>query len=211
MSTNLTKFEDLLASGLSKSALQSFIKDEKEGIEIVHRSLEHAIQLVTSFKQVSVDQTSDQKREFNLETTINDIMLTLKPVTKKTKHTYMLNIPKQIKLDSYPGALGQIITNLVNNSIIHAFPQGRVGTVMITATQVNDLLNIQVKDNGVGVPDEMLGRMFDPFFTTKLGKGGSGLGLSIAHTLTTNILKGTITIDNKAEGLAFNILIPLKV
>lgn len=214
MQESLTKFNTALSSGgITKQQLTDFIAEQQEGINITLRSLHHAIDLVMSFKQVSVDQTSDKRREFVFDTLVNDILLTIKPILKKTKHTIKLDIDKQLKFDSYPGALGQVLTNLINNAVIHAFDPADAGVITIKASKKADSLVLSVADNGIGVAENIMPRLFDPFFTTKLGQGGSGLGLNIVYTLVTNVLHGTVTANNRPapkHGLVVELVIPLK-
>ena len=124
------------------------------------RSLHHAAELVSSFKQVAVDQTSVNRRHFRLAETINEILLTLGPTMRKTSHTVTSQVPVDIAMESFPGPLGQVITNLINNALLHAFDGIDQGAVQVTASLTADgAVRLQVSDNGVGIPSAHLPRV----------------------------------------------------
>ena len=197
-------------NGLKRSMLEAYIADAGKAGDILVRNLYRAADLVTSFKQVAVDQTSSQRRGFSLAEVIEEIMLTLWPTLKKTSYQVEQDIPRDLLLDSYPGPLGQVIANLVNNALLHGFEERSTGTVMIAAQDSGDSwVELIVKDNGVGIPPANLNRIFDPFFTTKLGAGGSGLGLNITHNIVTGILGGRIRVHSEVGvGTTFILNLP---
>lgn len=196
--------------GLKRSALEAYLADAAKAGDILVRNLHRAANLVTSFKQVAVDQTSSQRRTFPLAETISEIMLTLSPTLKKTSYQVTQDIPTGITLDSYPGPLGQVIANLLNNALLHGFEGRESGTITIAARAVEQgWIELTVQDDGIGIPSANLNRIFDPFFTTKLGAGGSGLGLNIAHNIVTGILGGRIRVQSEPDvGTIFNLSLP---
>jgi len=196
--------------GMKRSQLETYIADANKAGDILIRNLHRAANLVTSFKQVAVDQTSSQRRSFQLAEMVSEVMLTLWPTLKKTTYQVEQEIPEGISLDSYPGPLGQVIANLVNNALLHAFDGRENGTVMIRAHAAgDDWVEMTVSDDGVGIPQANLTRIFDPFFTTKLGAGGSGLGLNITHNIVTGILGGRIRVNSEVgKGTTFTITLP---
>lgn len=198
-------------NGLKRSTLDSYINDAGKAGDILVRNLHRAANLVNGFKQVAVDQTSSQRRKFSVAEVVSEIMLTMWPTLKKTSFVVMQSIPDSLVMDSYPGPLGQVITNLVNNALLHGFEGRQQGTVRITAETVSDeWLELTVKDDGVGIPAANIGRIFDPFFTTKLGAGGSGLGLNITHNIVTGILGGRIRVQSQpGVGTTFVLTLPL--
>jgi PAS domain S-box-containing protein len=204
-------FTDSYNNGIKRSMLESYINDCSKAGDILVRNLYRAADLVTSFKQVAVDQTSSQRRLFSLTEVTAEIILTLSPTLKKTEVTVLQNIPDTIKMDSYPGPLGQVINNLINNALLHGFEGRSSGTIQMTAQKtVDNWVEMTVHDNGVGIPPSNLNRIFDPFFTTKLGAGGSGLGLNITHTIVTSILGGRIQVQSEVgKGTSFIITLPL--
>ena len=202
-----------MAKGLTRSKLDEFVQNNQQGTGILMRSLHHAAELVSSFKQVAVDQTSVNRRVFRLKETLNEILLTLGPSLRKTTHTVECSVPDDITLDSYPGPLGQIITNLINNALVHAFDGRTQGKITITAhLSEPGWVDIAVRDDGQGIPTSHLDKVFDPFFTTKLGQGGSGLGLNIVYNLVTTTLSGRIRVaSTQGSGACFTLSLPLRV
>ncbi|RYZ82256.1 MAG: HAMP domain-containing histidine kinase, partial [Moraxellaceae bacterium] len=168
-----------------------------------------ASELVSGFKQVAMDRTSAQRRSFKLLDFLNDTYLTLTPTFRRTAIKVNIDCPENIELNSYPGPLGQVITNLLNNTLIHAFESDSVGQVDIRANQEGELVKIDVKDNGKGILPEHIGKIFDPFFTTKLGKGGNGLGMHIVHNIVSGLLGGSISVcSTPNNGCCFTLLLP---
>ncbi|HEY6530585.1 MAG TPA: HAMP domain-containing sensor histidine kinase, partial [Cellvibrionaceae bacterium] len=202
-------FATTLDSGMTKSALKAFVADVTEGNEIINRNLNKASELVSGFKQVAMDRTSAQRRTFNLLEFLNDTYLTLTPTFRRTAIKVSIECPEDIELNSYPGPLGQVITNLLNNTLIHAFDSDSTGQVDIHASRQGELVKIDVKDNGKGILAEHIGKIFDPFFTTKLGKGGNGLGMHIVHNIVSGLLGGSISVySTPNKGSCFTLLLP---
>lgn len=212
MSDQTREFGQAMGSGLTRSRLEHYVSNTREGTDILLRSLRHAADLVASFKQVAVDQTSVNRRRFDLHDTVDEILLTLGPSIRKTPHAVRADIPEQVILESYPGPLGQVLTNLINNAMVHAFDGVSRGEVLIKAEALpNKQVRISVQDNGIGIPAANLERVFDPFFTTKLGRGGSGLGLNIVYNLVRDALGGSISVASEpGQGACFTLLIPLQ-
>ncbi|WP_158597904.1 PAS domain S-box protein [Noviherbaspirillum saxi] len=198
-------------NGLKRSMLENYIGDVDTAGDILVRNLQRAANLVTGFKQVAVDQTSSQRRRFSVAEVVSEIMLTLWPTLKKTTFLVKQNIPDSLVMDSYPGPLGQVITNLVNNALLHGFEGRQSGNVAIAAKLSGEgWMELSVQDDGVGIPSANLNRIFDPFFTTKLGAGGSGLGLNITHNIVTGVLGGRIRVQSEVgAGSTFILLLPL--
>lgn len=186
--------DDYAAGSLTRADLERYTDMAGEASRILLKNLQRAADLIHSFKQVAVDQTSGERRRFGLRTYIDEVLLSLAPRLKKTPHRVEVDCPGSLVIDSYPGALAQILTNLVSNSLIHAFPDGRAGTMRIEARTDDTQVSLRFSDDGVGIPPGDLTRIFDPFFTTKRGSGGSGLGLHIVYNLATQILRGGIRV-----------------
>jgi len=199
-----------MTQGLTRSRLDEFVSGTRQGAGILMRGLHQAAELVSSFKQVAVDQTSVNRRNFPLGETVNEILLTLGPTMRKTSHAVRCTVPSDITMESYPGPLGQVITNLINNALLHAFDGRQQGLIVIHAEmQDPDWVRFTVEDDGVGIPEAHLARVFDPFFTTKLGQGGSGLGLNIVYNLVTKTLGGKIRVDSvQGQGARFSMTLP---
>lgn len=194
---------------LKRSLLDRFMVDSLEGAELVQRSLQRASDLVHSFKQVAVDQTSERQRVFKLNEVVREIIATLRPNLKKLPWKIDVDIPPEITLDSFPGALGQVTINIVMNAAIHAFVGRTAGCIKVSAIQIDeDFVELVFADDGVGMAPDIMGRIFDPFFTTRLGTGGSGLGLAIVHQMVTQVLHGRVTVESGVdEGSRFIVLL----
>lgn len=206
------EFDRLMASGLKRSDLQSFIDDTRQAADILSRNLMRAGALVASFKQVAVDQTSSQRRRFSLSSVASEILITLNPAIRKSACTVSMDMQNDLRMDSYPGPLGQVLANLINNAIVHGFDGGKIpGTITLVARAegVSQVV-VQVRDAGRGIQKADLHRVFEPFFTTRLGQGGSGLGLHIAHSIVTGVLGGSIDVSSEAgSGATFTLTLPL--
>ncbi|MBI4987595.1 MAG: PAS domain S-box protein [Rhodocyclales bacterium] len=206
-------FSQSVESGkLRRSTLDNFLEDANTASELLLRSLTQANDLVSSFKQVAVDQASAQRRRFDLKVVAEEVAATLSPMLKKTPFKLELELADNITMDSYPGSIGQVITNLVTNSLAHAF-EGREGGVMHLRTRRRGphLVEMAFADDGVGISASDMKRVFDPFFTTKLGRGGSGLGLHIVYNLVTRVLGGRIqAASHPGSGTRFQISLPVK-
>lgn len=194
------QFTNAMTTGLTRRALQDFLTDVGEGSQIIDRNLSRAAELISSFKQLAVDQTSYQRRQFKLIEVVQEITLTMKPALRRTAIGLEVSISDELALDSYPGPLGQILMNLINNALLHAYADNARGTVRLQAAPSEaGWISLSVKDDGCGMAPATLKRIFDPFYTTRLGKGGSGLGLHIVHTLTTGILGGRIEVLSEPQ------------
>lgn len=196
---------------LRRSIFDRYLENAAAGTELLLRTLKRASELVSSFKQVAVDQSSDQRRLFDLQNVLREVAVTLAPTYKKTPYALTLDLAPDIELDSYPGPLGQVITNFITNSLTHGF-EGLTNGTMQLATRLldDDQVEITFSDDGVGIPEENLKRVFDPFFTTKLGQGGSGLGMNIVYNLVTNVLGGKIELRSApGRGTTLIVVLPL--
>jgi signal transduction histidine kinase len=204
-------FKKEMAAGLKRSTLDAYVADAAFASDILVRSLDKAATLVSSFKQVAVDQTSSQRRKFMLHDTLSEVLMTMGPGLKRTGCQVLLTEPPDdFQLDSYPGPLGQVITNLITNSVLHGYEGREPGEIRIVVARADDdHASIEVSDDGAGVPDGNLSRIFEPFFTTRLGKGGSGLGLSIARNIVVGTLGGKLSLKSTSGGGAtFVVWIP---
>lgn len=197
----------LVASGeLRQHHLDEFQRTARESSEMILRNLQRADRLVKSFKQVAVDQSGEDRRVVDLGVCLDEILTTLGPSLKKTPHRVALDCPPGLIVETAPGALYQIVTNLVMNSLVHAFDAGRAGAMRIAVASQGRSLTIDYRDDGRGMDDAVRARMFEPFFTTRRGQGGSGLGMHIVYSLVTQILHGTIECES-APGAGTRFLI----
>lgn len=211
--SHISRFiEDIKSGKLKRSALGDFEDNCQECLHVLVPALEKASTLINSFKQVAVDQTSEARRLFLLHEVVDEVIITLKHKVKNRAIDIEVNIANDIELDSYPGPLGQVITNLFNNAVNHAFDVVDAGKITIRACQDEATVSITVSDNGQGIAPENLSKIFDPFYTTKLGQGGSGLGLNIVYNTVVGALAGKIQVASKLnEGTTFTLTLPLSL
>lgn len=203
--------QDIAQGSLKRSRLDQYLNNAATGSDLLMRSLGVARDLVSSFKQVAVDQASNKRRHFDLTRVLEDLMVTLGPMFKKTPYKLELDLAAGIEFDSYPGPFGQVVTNLLANALAHAF-EGRTEGAMRISTRLMDSEHAELcfSDDGVGIPEKNLSRVFDPFFTTRLGKGGSGLGMNIVYNIVTGVLGGGIELTSQVgKGTQVTISLPL--
>ncbi|ACA19894.1 integral membrane sensor signal transduction histidine kinase [Methylobacterium sp. 4-46] len=211
---DLRQLQRAVESGqLRRSDLTQGLARLSEGMRLLFSNLTRAADLVHSFKQVAVDQASEEKRTFDLRGWLEDLMSTLGPLVRRKGHAVRIRCEDGIVLDSHPGALAQVISNLALNAIVHGYPDGRSGVLDVAASRSGeDRLRIIVADDGIGIPPEHLGRVFDPFFTTGRDKGSTGLGLHIVFNLVASTLQGQIALSSsEGGGACFTIDLPLSV
>lgn len=210
MNKNIIKLYD--KNEMSQEEFEDFLKTSKELAQMIFVNLNKTATLIKSFKQVSVDQISEDKRCFNLKEYINDTLLSISNITKKTEIDIKVEGNSNIMLNSYPGAFSQVISNLVINSIRHAYGIKDKGCILINIESKNKNLIINYKDDGKGIKKEHLSKIFNPFFTTNRESGGTGLGLNIIYNIINNNLKGKITcVSEEGKGVLFKIIIPLSL
>jgi len=198
--------KDYANEELSEEEFEEFIKTTKELSQSINLNLQKTAQLVKSFKQVAVDQSSDELRDFELNEYLEEILVSLKNITKKTKIKVEVSCPEMLMIKGYPGALSQVVTNLIINSLKHAYDKYDENVIEINVTTTNSQVNIEFKDYGKGISKENMTKIFDPFFTTSREDGGSGLGLSIIYNIITTKLGGTISVESEEnKGTTFKI------
>ncbi|MBN8449269.1 MAG: PAS domain S-box protein [Candidatus Accumulibacter sp.] len=211
LSEQFREFAGAVEAGkLRRSQMDGFLNRGREAVELLERNSARAADLVGHFKQVAVDQSSARRRSFDLRQTVEEMLVTLRLTFKRTQHRIELDIPAGLEMDSYPGPLEQVITNLVGNSLTHGFVGIEQGCIELQAQAVGETqVVLRCVDNGVGIPTATLHRLFEPFFTSRLGQGGSGLGLYIAYNLVTGVLGGTIGVESSpGHGATFTLTLP---
>ncbi len=212
LSDEVRQFRVTMQTGLRKAALESLLASVEQATNMTTRNLHRASDLVSSFKQVAVDQTSAQRRPFELHEVVDEMVVSLRPSISRTPYQIVVAVAPGLKLDSYPGALGQTIGNLINNAVLHGFEGRAHGTIRITGVsdaEEGDCIMLSVADDGRGIPAALLAQIFDPFMTTKMGRGGTGLGLHIAYNAVTHLLGGSLTVCSvEGEGATFMLRLP---
>lgn len=195
---------------LRRQDFEYYIAEVREASAMVQTNLERAAHLVRSFKQVSADQTSELRRVIRLGEYIEEILFSLHPKLKRTGHAVTVDCPADLQWDGYPGALAQVITNLVMNSLVHAYGADEAGIMKIEVRQeTNDFL-LLYSDDGKGMSPTVRQQIFDPFFTTNRSQGGTGLGLYLVYNIVSRQFGGSIRCESEAgSGSRFFIRIPL--
>jgi signal transduction histidine kinase len=200
-----------LADGsLTRRELDAFLAYADEATRLSLRNLQRASELVRTFKQVAVDRGSDGRRRFDLAVHLGELLPSLKLLWKHRPVELELDCPEGIAMESFPGALGQVITNLVQNALTHAFGEQGGGRMRLAAERLEgERIRLTFSDDGSGIAADALPRIFDPFFTTRRGQGGTGLGLHIVYNLVTGKLGGSVQAESApGEGTRFTIELP---
>ncbi len=201
--------QDINDKKLSKRTIDLFIENAKQSVALLSNNLQRSAELITSFKQVAVDQTNDKVRIICVAKYLDEIIQSIHPKLKKTTHRIKVNCDPHIEIYTHPGAIAQIIINLLINSIIHGFNDINRGEMTIDISLENHQLIIDYRDNGIGLKPDELAQLFNPFYTTKGDKGGTGLGTHIVKNLVEDTLNGSIYATSEiGQGLSYQITIP---
>lgn len=208
----LDALDNLYQSGnLSPQEFENFLKGAREACATILANLKRAVTLVGSFKEIAVDQASENLRRFNVRDYIDEVLMSLQPKFKRTRHVVTTICPEDLEITSYPGVFSQIFTNLIVNSLTHAFDETFAGEMEIRVRVENSRLSIVYQDNGRGMEPEIAAKIFDPFFTTRRSAGGAGLGMYIVYNIVTQTLGGTIhCVSSPGEGIKIFIEIPME-
>lgn len=185
---------------LRKTDFEEFLQESEEYAQIIYQSLDRAAELISSFKMVSVDQTAEVNRRFDLGEYIGSVLVSLRHQLKGTKVSLIIDLEENIEVETSPGAVAQVITNMFMNSLKHGFKNGELeGTIQINLHRQARGFVLTIQDDGVGASEEVLNHIFDPFFTTTRGKGGSGLGMHIVFNLLTQKLNWTVQLSSESD------------
>ena len=203
--------EQILSGPVRRSRLTEFADGCRDAAGQLVVNLQRAGELIQSFKQVAADRSQADRRVFDLKLATEQIVASVRPGLPKYRDSLALEVPTDIVLDSYPGAYGQVLTNLIFNAVTHGFADGLGGHVLIEAHRLDaEQVEITFSDDGGGIPEEVQRHMFDPFFTTRRGQGRTGLGLYIVHNLVTDQLGGRITVVSApGKGTTISMTLPL--
>ncbi|MBI3712085.1 MAG: HAMP domain-containing histidine kinase, partial [Burkholderiales bacterium] len=211
LADKLREFEANTEQNFTRKTLRDYLVDAKCGIDILQQNLARSATLISSFKQLAADQHSEQRRHFRLHDMMEETVMAMMPSISKTGHQLQLDIDHNIMMDAYPGPLSQIIINFINNALLHAFDGKQQGKMQISA-RLSDPEHVEIcfSDDGVGIPAAIIQRVFEPFFTTKLGKGGSGLGMHLVHSMVTQMFGGRIELRSiPNQGTQITMQLPL--
>jgi two-component system NtrC family sensor kinase len=201
--------EELAAGDMTAESLEQFFDIVDQSLRIMTTNTQRAAALVRSFKQVAVDQSSDDIRSFDLKSYLSEVLLSLQPKLKGRPVKVEVDCAPDIRLESFPGAVSQVVTNMLMNSLVHGFEHEQAGAIVIKAALAGEMVVLDYSDNGAGMDADTLAKLFDPFFTTRRGSGGSGLGAHILYNLVTGALGGTVKVDSApGQGLQYHLRFP---
>ncbi len=207
------EFREAASSGrLARPAFERFTERMGEGTRLLFANLSRAADLVHAFKQVAADQASGERRSFDMRSWLDELLTSLGPMLRKSGHEVDWDCPEGLVVETYPGALAQIITNLFTNTIVHAYGPGEQGRITLRVLETEPgTMRLDFADDGRGIPEKNLAKVFDPFFTTGRSRGSTGLGLHIVYNLVTSTLEGHLALDSRpGEGTRFTIDIPIR-
>jgi len=196
------------AGDLDAAKLAAIFDELDIALRILDNNTRRGAELVHSFKQIAVDQSSGKRRTFDLAEYLDEILLSLKPKLKQAPCKVTVECRQGIQFNSFPGALSQVVTNLIMNSLLHAFEGRGTGTISVQADLEGEDVVLKIADDGIGMSAADLNRCFDPFFTTKRGSGGTGLGAHIVFNLVTGVLGGSIRVTSE-PGAGLQVLMRL--
>jgi signal transduction histidine kinase len=200
----------MAAGSISRSELDKFIRGVQESSRLLQSNLNRAAELIRSFKQVSVDQTSEKCRSFSLHNYLNEVIHSLHPRLRHLALDIGIDCPEDLVINSFPGVFAQIITNLVINSVVHGFRGRDRGSIAIRARMAGSLLEMEYADDGVGMTEEGLRHVFEPFYTSLRNEGGSGLGTYTVYNLVTQVFGGTVQVESPdGKGLHYRFSLPI--
>ncbi len=200
----------LLNGSISKTKFHEICSVINEGSELISNNLHRASELISNFKMVAVDQSYDNKRKIVLQHYIRDVVNAMTPKTKEKNIKVFVSGLDEVEIYTYPGSLSQILTNLIDNAVLHAFSNVDSGEINIQYAIVDQQIELIFEDDGEGIDEDMLSKIFEPFYTSKLGSGGTGLGLSIVYNIITQRLNGHIRCESQInKGTRFTVSIPM--
>lgn len=203
---------DLAGQRLKRAELESFLQMCHETMDVIQRNLRRAADLIQHFRHAEGDTVSEPRQHFSLADVVQDTVTSFDPSLRAGQHEVALDVPPDLALESYPGALSQVLSNLISNALRHGFDNGPPGRITVTAqARPDDMVALQFADSGRGIPSGQLDKIFDPFYTTKLGQGGSGIGLYLVYKLVYRVLGGTVHVRSEpGQGTRFEIALPRK-
>jgi len=198
------------SQAMKRSDLEKYLQTCGDSTRLLLSNLNRAAELIRSFKQVAIDQSGEARRRFLMKGYVEEVLLSLRPILKKTRHQVTVECDDALELTSYPGAFSQIITNFITNSVMHAFDEQTAGHLNFRIAVDRGRLTFRYSDDGRGIPQENLAHIFEPFYTSNREKGGSGLGLHIVYNIVTQKLGGTIVCESwPGKGTTFVLEMPI--
>ena len=214
LQTQLANLATAVTQGMTRSQLEGYLQYTDEGLKLAASNLRHAADLINSFKRLAIDRSQEQVVHFNLADPIHDLANSLRPRLKQTSITLKTVLPERIEMQGYPGILSQVLQNLVDNALNHAFTPNQPGSIVITAvfTGAADTVILSVSDNGQGIEPDLRDTLFDPFVSSGRSRGHIGLGLHLVHQWVYQVLQGTLRVESTPRtGTVFTLILPVRI
>lgn len=194
---------------LSKTDFDNYLTIIKEASDMVLSNLLRASKLISSFKQIAVDQSREEKQNLFIKQSLDNVLISLSPKLKQARHSVEINCSEDLQIECCPGSFMQVFTNLISNSLLHGFEGVEEGEIRVDIKESGDQVQIKYHDDGKGISEENQKKIFEPFFTTKRNKGGTGLGLHVMYNLIFQNMGGSIEVESHpGEGTTFLIQLP---
>lgn len=205
MGVQVKELEKLYSEdNLKKSSLERFVSEIKKGTDLLMRNLYRSADLISRFKKIAVDQEAEHISLINIKDYIDETITSLDPVLQKRHISIENRVDESIKVETDPGAVYQIFTNLIMNALIHGF-EGKEGTITISSNQMDNKTVLSIENDGRPISPEVRENIFEPFITTRRHKGGTGLGLHIVYNLVSTKLNGHIKLASDDTPVRFEI------
>ncbi|UTW10617.1 sensor histidine kinase [Marinobacterium rhizophilum] len=211
LQTQLHKLQGSLSQGMTRSALETFLSHTESGLQLADHNLRRAADLIRSFKRMAVDRSHSEVTQFELAELTRDLTRSLSHHLKKSPVNLRMDVPESLQLTSYPGILSQVLQNLIENALKHAFAPGHGGHIHVRASRSDDRLQLSVSDDGQGIDPQVRDAIFDPFVTSGRSEGHTGLGLHLVHQWVYQLLEGTLSVESDSTGTTFSLDIPVEV
>lgn len=198
-----------LETGLTRQHLEDFIQSLNEGLQLSQHHLQHAADLIKSFRRLAVERATEDLDTFKLQTVVDDLLISLRSLIKARRIEVVCQLPEDLTLTSYPGVLSQILQNLFSNAISHGLANHPSPRIDCSAKVINEAtIELKVTDNGTGIHPDMQKTLFDPFATSGRGRGHTGLGMHMVRQWVSKVLGGTIGVSSSVSGTCITLTIP---
>ena len=193
---------------LKRSQLEQGTQLCADGVEMALTNLQRAANLVQSFKQVAVDRETQEQRDLDVVEYLREVLAGLQPQLQAAGCELQICSPEQLPARTTPGALSQVVSELVLNAVAHGYREAG-GVIQLQLEAGPQHWRMRVSDQGAGIAAADHERVFDPFFTTRRGSHHTGLGLHVAYNLVTRTLNGSIRLADQADaGCCFEMEFP---
>ena len=197
---------------MDEDEFEHYLHDSSQMADIVFKNLVRSAKLIEDFKQLSTDLKTSEPTTIDIKTHMEGVVLSLRKKIEKANVDVKIEVDEGLRIVTHADLIVQIFTNLILNSITHAFKDISKPEIKIKIKKKEDMMSISYSDNGIGMDEEHLHKIFDPFYTTNRKDGNTGLGMHIVYNLVAQKLDGSIEVTSKNnEGLHFLITLPIGI